>query len=182
MNSEDTPSLRYVSTDSLDIIVAPTRNHLEDAWTEDPNFFENFFPVDNFIREKFGLIRKGLYGRKRWTSIPSNPAAVSRLYTPLNNLINILLDKFGLLDDHQGNCRLSMNTSRGLGGRMRYRIRPSLLICGSGIHFLNSWESRPDRHYASGISPIMTRLEAQDGKFARDCLSYCVQEDRKSVV
>ena len=176
MTSEDRPPLRYVSTDSLDIIVAPTRNHLEDAWTVDPGFFEKFFPVDNFIRGRFALIRKGLYGRKRWTDIPSNPAAVSRLYTPLNNLINILLDKFGLLDDHKGNRRLSLNTSKGMDGRMRYRIRPSLLLSGSGTHFLNFWESSPDRHYASGISPIMIRLEAQDQKFSRDCLSYCVQE------
>ena len=176
MASEDGPSFRRLLTDSLDILVAPTRNHLQDAWTEDPDFFANFFPVNNIIRERFTAARKGLHSRKRWIGIPSNPPAVSRLYTPLNNLVNILLDQFGLLDDHQGNRRLSLNTSKGIQGRMRYRIRPSLLISGSGRHFLNFWESGPDRHYASAISPITIRLESQDEKFSRDCLSYCVQE------
>ena len=175
MTSEDRPSFRRLPT-SLDLLVAPTRNRLQDAWTEDPDLFAKFFPVNNLICERFTAARKRLYSRKRWIGIPSNPAAVSRLYTPLNNLINSILDQFGLLDDHQGNRRLSLNTSKNMQGRIRYRIRPSLLISGSGTHFINFWESSPDRHYASGISPIIIRLESQDENFSRDCLSYCVQE------
>ena len=32
-------------------LVAPTRNHLDDVWTEVPEYFEKSFPVDSFIHE-----------------------------------------------------------------------------------------------------------------------------------
>jgi len=169
------PSFGY-STNSLEVLLAPTRDHLRDAWTTDPDFFAKFFPVDCYVLEIFTKSRKGLYNRKRWTGVPSNPASVSRLYTPLNNLINNLLDKFSLLDDHHGNRRLSLKTSKGVEPRLEYRIRPSLLIAGSGKHFLTSNESCPYKHYGSGISPISIRLDAQDEAFALDCLSVSVQE------
>ena len=152
------------------------RDHLQDAWTGDPDFFAKFFPVDSYICETFPRYRKGLYNRTRWTGIPSNPISVSRLYTPLNNLINNLLDKLNLLDDHQGNRRLSLNTSKGVEPPLEYRIRPSLLIAGSGKHFLTCNESSPYKHYGLGISPVLIRLEAQNEKFSLDCLSVGAQK------
>ena len=177
MASEAGPSfIKHPLNSSLDLLLAPTRHHLQEAWAEDLDFFSKFFPVDSHVRETFATSRKGLQNRGRWTGIPSNPVSVSRLYTPLNNLINILLDKFCLLDDHHGNRRLSLNTSKGVEPPLKYPIHPSLLIAGSGKHFLAFEEACPDKHYSAGISPIVIRLESQDEAFARDCLGLSVQE------
>ena len=167
---------RHPTTNPVDKLLDPIRNHLQDAWTEDADFFSKFFPVGSHTRGTFAASKKGLYNRKRWIGIPSNPASVLRLHIPLNNLINTLLDKFSLLDDHQGNRRLSLNTSKGVEPQPEGRIRPSLLIAGSGRHFLAFMESFPDKHYASGISPIVIRLEGQDATFTRDYLSGSVQD------
>ena len=114
---------------------------------------------------------------KKINRYPIKPAAVSRLNTPLkNNFINILLDQFDLVDHHQGNHWLWLNTLKGVEGQMWYDVHPSLLISGSGWHFLGFWEPSLDRHYASGILPIMIGLEGQDETFSWDCLRYCVQQ------
>jgi hypothetical protein len=131
----------YTSENSLDTVLCHIRRNLRGAWTEDPEFYAKFFPVDTYTRDTFIKSKKGLYSRKRWTGLPSNPVAVSKVYTPLNNLINNLLDEFNLLDDHQVNRRLSLKTSKGVEPRLEYRIRSPLLIASSGTHFLASRES-----------------------------------------
>src|SRR5882724_3139212 len=89
----------YHTTRSSARAVDAVRNNLRKALEQDPGFFSKFFPIDSRIRRIYEEYQNQFRYRNRWSGIPSKPKAVSRLYTPLNNLLNNILQIFGLYED-----------------------------------------------------------------------------------
>jgi hypothetical protein len=166
------PEEAYYPSRSSVRAVDVVRNRLRNAWEHDPEFFTKFFPVDDRIHRIYREYERKLRYKDRWKGVPGNPKAVSRLYTPLNNLLNNILQIFGLYED----ARRFLNTFRErIFPNQGYPIWPPLLLAGCGKHFLCTTDVRPLRDYALGISALEVRLENQDETAARDRLATDMQ-------
>lgn len=134
-----------------------------DVWEDDPDLMTRFFPVTEHVRHTFSKMqsrRSKPYLDDHWVGIKSNPTKLSQLYTPLNNLINNIIRAFDLEADEDGNRRRCINTSRSKVFPQPFPILwPSLLLAGSGKHFVNSPASRPLGDYSLAISPVEVWIE-----------------------
>jgi len=116
----------------------PVRNNLRKALEQHDRIFSqnssDWQPHSQNIR---GVPNDFRY-RNRWSGIPSKPKAVSRLYTPLNNLLNNILQfldctRMSAFRDHCPETRTPIWNSD---------LAPLLLV-GTGRHFLCRPAERP---------------------------------------
>src|SRR6266481_1916027 len=172
-SQQSLPPEAYEASRSSARAVEVVRDRLRKAWEHDPDFFSKFFPVDSRIRRIYEGNGKGLRHRNRWKGIPSEPNTASQLYTPLNNLLNDILQILALFQD----ARRFLNTSRKrVCPNLEFPIWPPLLLVGAGRHFVCTPVNRPLAEYALGISALEIRLEQQDEGPLRDRLATVMQQ------
>ena len=139
---------------------------LGDVWEDDGGLIQRFFPVTKHVRQVFKDMQNDLtkpYHGDHWVGVKRNPAKLSQLYTPLNNLINKIIRAFSLENDGGGNRRLCINTSRSKVYPKPFPLLwPALLLAGSGKHLINSGAHRPLPDYTLAISPIEIYPEGED--------------------
>src|SRR5882724_8160894 len=163
----------YHTTRSSARAVDAVRNNLRKALEHDPDFFSKFFPIDSRIRRIYEEYQNEFRYRNRWSGIPSKPKAVSRLYTPLNNLLNNVLQIFGLYEDAR---RFVTTARKRVYPNLEFPIWPPLLLVGTGRHFLCRPSERPLPDYGLGISALEIRLENEDESLARARLATHTQQ------
>ena len=167
------PPVVYEASRSSARAVEVVRDRLRKAWEHDPDFFSKFFPIDSRIRRIYEENGNELRHKNRWKGIPSEPKTASQLYTPLNNLLNNILQILALFDD----ARRFLNTSRKrVYPNLKFPIWPPLLLVGAGRHFMCTPVKRPLPEYSLGISALEIRLEKQDEASARDRLATIMQQ------
>src|SRR5882672_1537217 len=172
-DGERVPSL----TDQL---VKRIRHEMKDTWRQDDRLLQKFFPIEPASVSRFSpKARKELYNdnknQKRWKGVPSKPKTVSRLFTPLTNLMNNILHCCGI----SRRTRLFLNThleSDQVISTPPSPMSPSLFLAGAGDEFANANAELPRAVTESGLCPIEVVLNSDDHEASRDRLAANIHQ------